>query len=160
MNAWLIECAPPLGDTLYFCNDGDWCSNPNHAHKFATAQEANAKRTTMQLGERFRVAEHEWPERDNRVVMHAGMVEKLCADNERLERQLRALARGVCGRTHDPTHLGEPCPYCRANDAESQIAEARAIFERFDRGELYDTDAFQALRALLGPKPESSEDTQ
>jgi hypothetical protein len=60
MNAWLIECEPPIGDTLYFCNDGDWCSNPNHAHKFATAEEANAKRVTMQVGERFRVAEHEW----------------------------------------------------------------------------------------------------
>lgn len=61
MNAWLIECEPPLGDTLYFGNDGDWCNNPNHAHKFLTAEEANAKRTTMQAGERFRVAEHEWP---------------------------------------------------------------------------------------------------
>lgn len=84
-----------------------------------------------------------------RVVMHAGMVEKLCADNERLERQLRALARGICGRTHEPTHLGEPCPYCRAVDAESRIAEARAIFELFDRGEIYDTDALAALRDLF-----------
>ena len=50
MNAWLIECAPEVGDTLYFCGDGDWCSNPNHAHKFATAEEANAKRVTMHLG--------------------------------------------------------------------------------------------------------------
>lgn len=58
--AWLIECEPPIGDTLYFCDDGDWCNSPNHAHRFATAGEANAKRTTMQLGDKFRVAEHEW----------------------------------------------------------------------------------------------------
>lgn len=61
MNAWLIECAPPLGDTLYFCNDGDWCSNPNHAHKFPTAVEAQAKLTTMQNPLSMRIAEHEWP---------------------------------------------------------------------------------------------------
>jgi hypothetical protein len=61
MSAWLIECEPPLGDTLYFCNDGDWCSNPNHAHKFATALEAQAKLTTMQSPSSMRIAEHQWP---------------------------------------------------------------------------------------------------
>ena len=60
--AWLIECVPPIGDVLYFCNDGDWCSNPNHAHKFATPEEASAKRATLISGAQFRVAEHEWPE--------------------------------------------------------------------------------------------------
>lgn len=63
MIAWLIECAPEVGDTLYFCGDGDWCGNPKHAHKFATAGEANAKRVTMHLGgELYRVADHEWVE--------------------------------------------------------------------------------------------------
>jgi hypothetical protein len=61
MSAWLIECEPPLGATLYFCNDGDWCSNPNHAHKFATALEAQAKLTTMQSPSSMRIAEHQWP---------------------------------------------------------------------------------------------------
>ena len=59
--AWLIECEPPLGDVLYYCNDGDWCNNPNHAHKFMTADEANMKRVTMHLGgEKYRVCLHEW----------------------------------------------------------------------------------------------------
>jgi hypothetical protein len=64
MNAWLIECVPSDGgpNVLYFCNDGDWCGNPNHAHKFATAEEANAKRVTMVRGTEYRVAEHEWVE--------------------------------------------------------------------------------------------------
>lgn len=77
MNAWLIECAPPIGTTLYFCNDGDWCSNPNHAHKFPTAEEANAKRVTMQVGERFRVAEHEWPDAESIAWFHPVTGERL-----------------------------------------------------------------------------------
>lgn len=58
--AWLIETADPVGVTLYFCHDGDWCSNPNHAHKFPTAEQANIKKSSMQLPSNFRVAEHEW----------------------------------------------------------------------------------------------------
>lgn len=61
MNAWLIETDDPMGLTLYFCNDGDWCSNPNHAHKFADAKEAQAKLLAMQNPLNFRIAEHEWP---------------------------------------------------------------------------------------------------
>jgi hypothetical protein len=60
MNAWLIECVPTLGDVLYYCNDGDWCNNPNHAHKFSTVEQANMKMVTMQSPHSFRVAEHEW----------------------------------------------------------------------------------------------------
>lgn len=58
--AWLIECVPPLGDVLYFCAVGDWCSNPNHAHKFATEDEARSKYEEMNLSDKFRIAEHGW----------------------------------------------------------------------------------------------------
>jgi hypothetical protein len=58
--AWLIEFVPEAGETRYFCNDGDWCTNPNHGHRFETAEAANAKRTTMQHAEKYRVAEHIW----------------------------------------------------------------------------------------------------
>lgn len=58
--AWLIETADPVGTTLYFCNDGDWCSNPNHAHRFPNAEQASVKLSAMQLSQNFRVAEHMW----------------------------------------------------------------------------------------------------
>ena len=45
---------------MYYCNDGDWCNNPNHAHKFSTVEQANMKMVTMQSPHSFRVAEHEW----------------------------------------------------------------------------------------------------
>lgn len=59
--AWLIEIAPPIGDTLYYCDEGDWCNNPNHAWRFATKAEAEAKQSTMRQ-DLTRVAEHEWCE--------------------------------------------------------------------------------------------------
>lgn len=58
--AWLIETADPVGTTLYFCHDGDWCSNPNHAHRFPTAEQASVKLAAMQVSRNFRVAEHMW----------------------------------------------------------------------------------------------------
>lgn len=58
--AWLIETDDPVGVTLYFCHDGDWCSNPNHAHKFQSAAQAKTKLVSMHTPKNFRVAEHEW----------------------------------------------------------------------------------------------------
>ena len=57
--AWLIELDDPIGNTLYFCADGDWCSNPNHAHKFRTAAEAETKRSAMRT-RASRACEHQW----------------------------------------------------------------------------------------------------
>jgi hypothetical protein len=58
--AWLIETADPVGTTLYFCNDGDWCSNPNHAHRFPSAEQASVKLASMQVSQNFCVTEHQW----------------------------------------------------------------------------------------------------
>lgn len=58
--AWLIETADPIGVGLYFCADGDWCSNPNHAHKFQTAEQAHIKLASLQVSANFKVTEHEW----------------------------------------------------------------------------------------------------
>jgi hypothetical protein len=68
VNAWLIETDPPLGDVLYFCAIGDWCNNPNHAHKFTTQQEAEEVLARFQNPPSFRVAEHEWLEVDSARV--------------------------------------------------------------------------------------------
>jgi hypothetical protein len=58
--AWLIECSFEGGTPDYYCAPGDWCSNPNHAHKFPSREEAEAVSATMQtIGER-RVCEHQW----------------------------------------------------------------------------------------------------
>lgn len=54
--AWLIEHGSPAA---YFCGDGDWCSNPNHAYRFVTKDVATAKAETMPI-EGIRVAEHLW----------------------------------------------------------------------------------------------------
>lgn len=59
-SAWLIEINPPLGDVLYYCGPGDWCSNPNHAHKFPDKTAAKAVRSAMQNPLNMRIAEHEW----------------------------------------------------------------------------------------------------
>lgn len=58
--AWLIETTDPVSTVLYFCNEGDWCSNPNHAHRFPSAEQASMKLASMQLSQNFRVAEHMW----------------------------------------------------------------------------------------------------
>lgn len=54
---WLIECG---SQPVYWANDGDWCSNPNHAHKFATADEAHTKLNTFTSLDAMRVTEHMW----------------------------------------------------------------------------------------------------
>ena len=59
VTAWLIEFGSPA---IYFCNDGDWCGNANHAHKFPTAEQANMKMASMQspMKGEYRVVEHMW----------------------------------------------------------------------------------------------------
>lgn len=58
--AWLIETSDPVGTTLYFCHDGDWCSNPNHAYKFQTQEDAERKRQALVRPDAFRVCDHIW----------------------------------------------------------------------------------------------------
>lgn len=59
-SAWLIEIAPPIGDVLYYCGPGDWCSNPIHAYKFHLKANAEAVLAKMQNPQSMRIAEHEW----------------------------------------------------------------------------------------------------
>lgn len=59
-SAWLVEIALPIGDTLYYCGPGDWCSNPNHAHKFPTREAASEVLKSAHDPTTMRVAEHEW----------------------------------------------------------------------------------------------------
>jgi hypothetical protein len=63
--AWLIEIEAPMSMTLYYCDEGDWCSNPNHAHRFATRDEATAVQSKMR-SDLTRVAEHEWADDPSR----------------------------------------------------------------------------------------------
>ena len=58
--AWLIEIDAPFSHVLYYCGPGDWCSNPNHAHKFAGRADAEQALATMQNPTSMRIAEHEW----------------------------------------------------------------------------------------------------
>lgn len=53
--AWLIQCG-----SRYFVADGDWCDNPNHAHRFRSMVDANTKADTMKTMEPVSVNEHEW----------------------------------------------------------------------------------------------------
>lgn len=55
--AWLIECGRP---PHYYCGPGDWCSNVNHAKKFATEQEAHAVKARLTTLDVCRLAEHAW----------------------------------------------------------------------------------------------------
>jgi hypothetical protein len=59
MIAWLIEVGSP---STYYCGPGDWCSNPNHAHKFSSEQEAQATAAPMGklVGGLPRCCEHMW----------------------------------------------------------------------------------------------------
>jgi hypothetical protein len=58
--AWLIECSFQGGKPDYYCGPAEWCSNPYHAHKFKTREEAEAVSAEMAtLGDR-RVADHSW----------------------------------------------------------------------------------------------------
>lgn len=60
--AWLIETNDPVGSTLYYCAPGEWCSNPNHAMKFASESDASASDhwRDMQYPGNMRIAAHEW----------------------------------------------------------------------------------------------------
>lgn len=57
--AWLIEFTGS-SSISYYAADGDWCNNPNHAHKFPTAEEAHTKLATIYHDGNYRVAEHMW----------------------------------------------------------------------------------------------------
>jgi hypothetical protein len=60
LHAWLIEL--PSTSTLYWCGPSDWCSNPNHAHKFDTEQEALEVMNEMcvMIDGQPRVCGHSW----------------------------------------------------------------------------------------------------
>lgn len=59
--AWLIESVDGVHpDPIYFCGPGDWCGNPNHAHKFATRDAAEANRLSLHNPDAFKVTEHIW----------------------------------------------------------------------------------------------------
>lgn len=59
ITAWLIEFG--ANPVRYYCADGDWCDNANHAHKFASASEAQQKRATFVASNcEYRVVEHIW----------------------------------------------------------------------------------------------------
>lgn len=58
-SVWLIEFRGD-GETVYFADDGDWCNNPNHAHRFQTAEQANEKRINLVNPSNFVVREHIW----------------------------------------------------------------------------------------------------
>lgn len=66
VSAWLIEIAAPMDHTLYYCAPGDWCSNPNHAQRFPTRVQAEYTLATMHNPSTMRVAEHEWPDEEER----------------------------------------------------------------------------------------------
>jgi hypothetical protein len=55
--AWLIEVGRPV---IYYLRSGDWCSNPNHAHRFATEAEALEVIKGLQCMEPPRACEHSW----------------------------------------------------------------------------------------------------
>jgi len=60
--AWLIETNDQVGPTLYYCGEGDWCSNPNHAMKWPSkaAAETSEAWPQLQYPGNMRIAEHEW----------------------------------------------------------------------------------------------------
>lgn len=70
VSAWLIEIEPPIGCVLYYCAPGDWCSNPNHAHRFPVESEALTMLARMQNPLSMRVAEHEWPDEEESHKPH------------------------------------------------------------------------------------------
>ena len=58
--AWLIECAWEGGAPQYYCGPAEWCSNPFHARKFGSREEAEVISEAMTtLGTR-KVTEHSW----------------------------------------------------------------------------------------------------
>lgn len=59
MLAYLLEYND-FSFTIYYCGKSDWCNNPNHAHKFPTREEAEAKAKTMRSTIPLTVAEHRW----------------------------------------------------------------------------------------------------
>lgn len=58
--AWLIETNDPVGTTLYYCDQGDWCSNPNHAMRWPSEEAARKSEAWTQYPGNMRIAEHEW----------------------------------------------------------------------------------------------------
>lgn len=66
--AWLLEFQPPVGATQYYCAPGDWCTNPNHARKFAAKQEADDVHSSMQNRDLMYVVEHEWVSAEGKVA--------------------------------------------------------------------------------------------
>lgn len=67
--------------------------------------------------------------------------------------QLKALATGFCGNTHEPEHVGSPCPYCRYDEI---AAAAKKLFEPnvphcCDCGIGSD---WEPLKALVSSEPE------
>lgn len=58
--AWLIECSYKGVAPDYYCGPAQWCSNPFHAYKFASREDAEAVSAGMTtIGDR-RVADHSW----------------------------------------------------------------------------------------------------
>jgi hypothetical protein len=56
---WLIEYRLHGQTVSYYCAPGEWCSNPNHAHRFATRQEAEVETFGLPL-QNYAVEEHAW----------------------------------------------------------------------------------------------------
>ena len=58
---WLIECGPLHAGTRYYCGEpGDWCDNPNRAHRYETEGGArNVSERLTTIDER-RVVSHVW----------------------------------------------------------------------------------------------------
>lgn len=55
--AWLIEVGTPA---IYYCGEGDWCNNANHALKFHTKEAAQLRAAGMITIQPVRVEEHIW----------------------------------------------------------------------------------------------------
>lgn len=58
--AWLIECSYQGQNVQYYFAPAMWCSNPNHARKFTSREEAEARSAEMQTIGQRQVVEHAW----------------------------------------------------------------------------------------------------
>lgn len=58
--AWLIECSYGGGRPEYYCGPAEWCSNPYHAHKFPTKEDADKISDAMTTIGNRSVTEHSW----------------------------------------------------------------------------------------------------
>jgi len=52
---FLIECG-----ARYYCGPGDWCDNPEHAHRYAAEEQALEVSRHMNTLEERRVVKHIW----------------------------------------------------------------------------------------------------